>query len=103
MAARASKANLRFAQADKVKVDHARCRVFRHQFEGHVFQETVYGATRWVARIQCERCGTIRVDVMTVKSCELISRRYIHPEEYDTGQAYDEARQFLFKWMLDQG
>lgn len=93
---------LALAEKQTVKVEHAKCRVFMHRLEGHVFLETVNGRSRWVARLQCVRCGRSRVDVMTVGTCELISRKYFGGDGYDTTWDRSDAKKFLFKVMLDE-
>lgn len=85
--------------------DTVRCQAFRHQFDGHVFLERsrATGRTVWVARLECPRCGTRRVDVMVPETCELISRSYEHSDEYrdalDTRDR-DDAKRIVFTSML---
>lgn len=79
------------------------CKTFRHDLEGPVYQETVSGVVRWVAYLSCGKCGTLRRDVMTVGTCELVSRTYSHPEDYDTLMDVSEARKMVFKSLLRPG
>lgn len=93
------------SQADRLDNASAWCRTFRHEFDGHVYQEKslTTGKTVWVARLECARCGTQRVDTMTPKTCELISRQYIYPEEYQTGLTRTDARRRVFAAMRLNG
>lgn len=77
----------------------ARCRIFRHDFDGHVFVENGL----WVARLQCQRCGTKRVDKMTPKTCELIGRVYDWPDEYDRTIDREQVRRELLAAMRTKG
>lgn len=94
---------VRSIQGRKVIRDYVKCRAFRHVFDGNVFQEQVAGRTVWVARLDCGRCGTHRIDIMTPRTCELISRSYVHPDDYDGMLSPLEARQQLFTSMLARG
>lgn len=90
----------------KIDARILKCRSFRHEWDGHVFIEQVDGTTRWVARLECERCGTRRVDVMTARSCELVSRRYFYSDEYGDDirkLEHSEAKEQLFSSMLKKG
>lgn len=90
-------------------VAHLRCRAFsRHDLDGHVFEEQLDRRVAgrrlvWVARLECAGCGTQRIDVMMPRSCELISRLYVHPDGYDGKISPAEARRIIFKHMLDNG
>lgn len=80
------------------------CRAFqRHALDGHVVQERINGSNVWIARLQCVGCGTHRIDVMKPKSCKLISRAYVHPDDYDGKMTSAEARKIIFKHMIDNG
>lgn len=79
------------------------CKTFRHTLEGPVFQETVAGVVRWVAYLTCVKCGSLRRDVMTVGSCELVSRTYSHSDDYDTLMDVSEAKKVVFKDLLRKG
>jgi hypothetical protein len=82
--------------------ESARCKVFKHDFDGHIFLETIKNSTRWVARLQCTRCGTRRVDVMIPLTCELVSRHYEYPDTYDTQLEHSDAKRVLFKFMIQE-
>lgn len=94
-------------QGRKVIRDYVKCRAFRHNFDGHVYQEQIGGRVGgrvvWVARLECPRCGTHRVDVMAPGTCELISRSYVHPDDYDGMLSPNEARRTLYQGMLKSG
>jgi hypothetical protein len=82
------------------------CKTFMHQFDGHVFVEPAQfaggGTINWVARLECTRCGTRRVDVMTPMTCVLISRKYDYTGcvDYDRTVERTDAKKALFKLML---
>jgi hypothetical protein len=78
------------------------CKTFMHQLDGHVFAETIEGQARWVARLECGRCGTRRIDVMVPQSCKLISRKYDYTGCVDYDRTVDrlDAKKDLFKSML---
>lgn len=40
---------------------------------------------------------------MTPRKCELISRVYIHPDNYDGKISPAEARKIVFQHMVDEG
>lgn len=92
--------SVRSIQGKVVLVEHLKCRALRHAFDGHVLREKVQGKIRWVARLECDRCGTLRIDVMMPNTCELVSRRYDHPDNYDGTLSQQAARRELFKRML---
>lgn len=77
-----------------------RCKVFNHVFDGATYERHVHGELRWVAELQCSRCGSWRVDYMLPHSCLLTSRVYYHSDEYDTSFDRAEARKVLFKSLL---
>lgn len=83
--------------------ENVQCKVFNHVFDGNVYQRKVRGTIRWVADLQCGRCGTWRQDVMTPRTCELVSRTYVHPDEYNTKLTPREAKKILYKRMLSGG
>jgi hypothetical protein len=78
------------------------CKTFLHDLDGHTYVETseATGAEVWVAALECLRCGTRRVDFMVPETCELISRRYFHPKEYDKHLARDEAKREVMSSMM---
>lgn len=88
-------------------LQNCRCKVFQHRLDGHVFEERWQPKgqrqrTVWTARLQCSRCGTKRIDRMLPGTCILLTRDYIHAEEYDTTMTNGDAKKILFKWMVDQ-
>lgn len=91
-------------QRKNMPVEYVACRAFRvHNLDGHTFAEHVGGRNVWVARLTCDRCGTHRIDVMKPRSCELISRLYVHPDNYDGAMTSAEARKIIYKHMIDNG
>lgn len=79
------------------------CKAFsQHDLDGHVYVEShrQTGRKVWVARLQCLRCGTERVDFLTPVSCELLSRRYFRPENYPTDLDRETARQQVLSELL---
>lgn len=76
----------------------------RHDFDGHVYVEIhrVTGRKVWVARLMCRSCGTERVDFMTPQRCELLSRRYFHPDDYATDLDRETARQQVMRSLLEE-
>lgn len=84
----------------------AQCRVFRHAFDGNVYEERLEDSRKkvWVARLECKSCGTRRIDVMVPSTCELISRHYDYSnaEGYNTKLPHPDARRYLFKVMFDK-
>lgn len=83
-----------------IPVEYLECRAFIHEIlPSHIFQETVNGVVRWVARSECGRCGTLRKDVMLVKSFLLVSREYLHPDNYPTTLSKQDAKTTYFNWL----
>lgn len=78
----------------------ARCKVFFHDFDGHVFAETVRGIGRWVGHFECTNCGSERKDIMVPKSMELVSRDYTPSADYDPTMERSYARKLLFRNMF---
>jgi hypothetical protein len=77
----------------------AKCRVFRHEWEGAVFIENTPVGVRWVGRFECD-CGTQRIDFMIPRTFELKSRRYVYPPDYLTDMDRDTAKKVLFTSMM---
>lgn len=87
-----------------VPVQYLPCKALRkHALDGHVFEEKDGRRIVWVARLECTHCGTWRIDVMTPRQCELISRTYVHPDDYDATISAEEARKALYRHMIDNG
>lgn len=84
----------------KTPIEHLKCRARRHAFDGPMLRERFRGRVCWVERLECERCGALRVDVRVPRTCELIWRDYDHPENYPGDMSPQEARRQLFKLML---
>lgn len=82
----------------------ARCKTYGHDLDGPVFLERVKGVMRWVLHAECTRCGTRRIDVMTPKTCELVSRHYDYDSapEYDKAEDRAKAKAFLMKAFLQK-
>lgn len=84
----------------------AKCKVFKHSWHGHVVAERLpdTGKAVWIARLQCEECGTRRNDVMIPRTCELIGRHYDYTNapSYDTKMEWLDAKKFLYKSLLQQ-
>lgn len=79
------------------------CLAFRfHDLDGHVYVEVnrQTGRKVWVARLQCVRCGTERIDFLVPETCELISRRYFRPADYPTDLDRETARRQILAEML---
>lgn len=90
-------------QGVDIPIEFVRCRAFRHVIDdehGALFQERRDGHTVWVFRGECPRCGTRRIDTMTPRSYQLISRVYEHPDGYDGLLSPQEARAVLYKHKL---
>lgn len=99
-----TKRRLQSAEASEpTTITSARCHVFKHQLDGNVYEETRDGHKRWVARLQCRRCGTWRTDVMMPYTCDLVSRKYEHPQTYETQMSHQDAKKILFKRMMEAG
>lgn len=77
----------------------AKCRVFRHEWDGTVYVEATPAGTRWVGRFECD-CGTQRIDFMMPHSFELTSRKYVYPPEYQTDMNREQAKVVLFTSMM---
>lgn len=86
----------------KAEILTARCKVFNHRFDGHVFAETVKQVPRWVGHFECDNCGTRRTDRMMPKSYELVSRDYDYSDapNYDPSMTKEYARKILYKHMF---
>lgn len=97
--------NVRSAQGRKVvPLAYVKCRAFqKHELDGGVYEENHEGRKVWVAKLQCSGCGTWRYDVMTPVKCELISRGYSRPDDYDGKMSPDEARKILYKHLVANG
>lgn len=94
----------RSVQAAVMPTAYLPCRALqKHALDGYVVQERVDGRVVWVASLQCTNCGTWRHDVMKPKTCELISRSYSHPDDYDGSLSPAEARKLLFQHMMENG
>ena len=87
-----------------IPLAYVKCRAFqKHDLDGIVVKETVNRRKVWIARLQCNSCGTHRIDVMKPKTTQLLSRAYIHPDDYDGSLSTADARRILYKHMLDNG
>lgn len=88
----------------EMPVQYLPCRALqKHAFDGRVVQQRRDGKVVWVAELECASCGTWRLDVMKPKSCELISRTYEHPSDYDGRVVPAEARKLLYQHMIENG
>jgi len=97
--------NLHSIQGGKKKSSELslKCRAFnKHNIDGVLHEEVLGNRKVWVYYGQCMDCGTDRIDVMTPRKCELISRTYVHPEEYDTTLPVSEARKNFFAKKFKQ-
>lgn len=90
-------------QGRKVKKEYLKCRGFRHDFDGPVFQEKWQGKTVWIFYGKCETCTSTRTDIMEPMSCELIHRDYGHPDDYDGIMTPQEAKRILFIEKIQEG
>jgi hypothetical protein len=91
----------RAARAPSKNVERsAYCRAFRHGFDGPVYVERRGRGKVWVAYLQCDKCDTRRVDVMSPTTCELLSRQYFYEDDYDGQLTSLEAKQHVFKKRL---
>lgn len=88
----------------RMNLTTARCKTYGHDLDGPVFLERIKGHMRWVLYAECSRCGTKRIDVMTPKTCELISRHYNYDAapEYDQTEDRRKAKVFFMKEHLQK-
>jgi hypothetical protein len=85
--------------------DYWECRHLGHSWDSiPVTQRPPWGVSMW---FRCERCTTIRYDIINYFSGELMSRRYSWPDGYKmaTGEkpSVEELRRYQFKLDRKRG
>lgn len=104
MAAQTTLYSIQGGKAQPIPMRYLWCRSLqKHDLDGVVTEERANGRKVWVARLECDVCGTWRTDVMTPIKCELISRAYLHPDDYDGSVLPADARKIIYKHMIDNG
>lgn len=81
--------------------DYRTCRALAHSwqpYEATRRPRNQAGAWLWVLR--CERCGTLREDVVDSDGT-VLGRNYRHPIDYKAAVDPGESRKDLRRWLVD--
>jgi hypothetical protein len=104
-AATTARRDRRLAAVKPLTVDYpyVRCHVLRHNFDavGPIPGLKRRAAFGTVLTFRCENCYTVRFDVVSRLTGELLGREYVHPDDYRTDQRSMAEWRALFMDEMD--